>query len=350
MCVSPVRIKNPNCGVKTPLIQATADTISQYINVPCGVCSECVSLRQLHFVQRCRVLSMDHYIFFVTLTYNQESLPIYPFTDPPLPFADIADVQRMFKRIRKAHSFPDNFLYFFVSERGSRRARPHFHGLIFIPKNKNDDSLRPAQLESQLYRVVKSEWKRNYGSNRVPIWKPLFTYKEAFRHGQLYRNFDLHYVVPHSTEHGSQDVAFYVSKYLLKASNKEIRLQQALKLNYTEEEYNEIWNFVKSRSFWSKNFGAATDLEKNFVRSSILRSASDEDGFKMYFNDGSTQPLSKYYRKFIDADSAIKSVAARGGPFVVDDRSSLDKVSSIKKGALLQDKVRSIDVSQFYPE
>lgn len=303
----------------------------------------------MHFVQRCRVLALDHYIFFVTLTYNGDSLPVYPFTEPPLPYADIADVQRMFKRIRKARSFPDNFLYFFVSERGCKRARPHFHGLIFIPKSKDDDPLYPAQLEHKLYWIVRKEWKRNYGSNRVPVWKPLFTYKEAFRHGQIYRNFDLHYVVPHSTEHGSQDVAFYVSKYLLKASNKEKRLQQALRLNYSEEEYNEIWNIVKSRAFWSKNFGSATDFEKSFVRSSILRSASDEDGFKMYFSDGSTQPLAKYYRKFVDADSAIKSVAARGGTLVVDDRSGLEKVASIKKGAIVQDKLRNNDISEFYP-
>ena len=49
--------------------------------------------------------------------------------------------------------------------------------------------------------------------------------------GIRYSNFDCHYVVPHATEAGASDVAFYVSKYVLKVSANEVRLQQALRLN-----------------------------------------------------------------------------------------------------------------------
>lgn len=76
MCVSPVRIRNPNYGNSTPLLRATTDCVSQWLNVPCGVCDECIAKKQSDLVQRCRVLSIDHYMFFFTLTYNNESLPV----------------------------------------------------------------------------------------------------------------------------------------------------------------------------------------------------------------------------------------------------------------------------------
>lgn len=113
------------------------DCESEYLNVPCGVCSECVAKRQMFLVQRVRSMSLDNYIFFITLTYNNESLPkLTTSTNVTIPYADIADVQKMFKRIRKINPFNRQLSYLFVSERGKERGRPHFHGLLFL-KNSN---------------------------------------------------------------------------------------------------------------------------------------------------------------------------------------------------------------------
>lgn len=125
MCVSPVNILNPNFRSDVDLIRRTVNTQDKYLQVPCGVCIECKQQKQMALVQRCRVMSLDHYIFFCTLTYNPESLPIYSVNGFDIPYADVSDVQKMFKRIRKSDSIGRPFKYFFVSERGKDRGRPH---------------------------------------------------------------------------------------------------------------------------------------------------------------------------------------------------------------------------------
>lgn len=349
MCVSPIRIPNPNYGNKTPVIVKTKDTVSRYINVPCGVCSECLMSRQMSLVQRARTMALDHYIFFCTLTYDNQHLPkLVTSSGFEIPFADISDFQNMIKRIRKYNKFGRPFKFYAVSERGSEKGRPHIHCLFFIPKNSNDDKLLPAQLETALSKVVFSEWRRNYGTRKFPIYQPLFKYHQKYVGGKLYKNFDFHYVVPHSSEQGSDDVAFYCTKYLLKPSNKEIRLQQALRLNLVEDEYEQVWKIVKSKVLCSKEFGASSDLQKSYVKSCIEKSVNDSTGFKYYIANGMSQPLSKYYRKFISAENGLKSQEAIGSPIYDDDRDISQKLQSIKKGEFIKQKVSKRDLSELF--
>lgn len=362
MCVSPVKIPNPNYKSKVAIIQKTTDTLNQYLYVPCNVCPECLMSRQGSLVQRARNMALDHYIFFCTLTYNRESLPVYDCVydkvnedgskihkEYHIPYADISDVQKMFKRIRISKSIPRDWSYFFVSERGTDKGRPHFHGLIFIPKLIDDDKLYPAILETSLRKLILSEWKRNYGSDRSPIWKPLLTYRVKYVAGKRISNYDLHYVVNHSTEKGSDDVAFYVTKYILKPSAKEARLQQALRLNLDEDFYNEVWSVVRSRSFCSKHFGARSDKQVSYVKSCIEKSKTDPSGLKYFNSDGSPFPLSRYYRKYLSLDACITSVAARGGPVYEDDRSITEKIQSVQHGSAILQKARKRDISELYP-
>lgn len=349
MCVSPIRIPNPNYLNKTKIIKLTKDTLSRYINIPCGVCSECVMKRQMWLVQRARTMALDHYMFFCTLTYDNKHLPsVVTSTGFDIKFADISDVQNMIKRIRKYDKFGRSFKFFFVSERGSSKGRPHFHGLFFIPKDSNDDKLYPAQLETTLRRVVFSEWKRNYGSHKFPRYEPLFQYHSKYVGGKLNSNFDLHYVVPHSSEKGSSDVSFYVTKYLLKPSDKESRLQQALKMNLSEEEYNDIWSLVRSKSLCSKFFGASTQRQKDYILSCIEVSKNDSTGLKYFCEDGSSQSLSKYYKKFVSAENGLISQEAIGSPIFDDDRDISQKLRSIEKGSIIQRKVSKRDISELF--
>lgn len=348
MCVSPVRIRNPNFGCTAELVVNTTDTKSRYINVPCGVCCECIARKQSDLVQRVRVLSLDHYIFFFTLTYNNQSLPsVCCSNGVSVPYADHHDIINMFKRIRKGDLFGCSFKYFVVSERG-KKGRPHFHGLIFIEKRPTDDKLLPAVLEKRLYSVVFREWRRNYGSTRYPDYKPLFTYKQRYLAGVLYRNFDLHYVVNHTTEKGDTDVAFYVTKYLLKPSVKEQRLQQALSLNLDPDEYKVIWQLVRSKSSKSLNFGNSTEHEVSFVKSQILDSNTDSNGFHFKNPDGSLAPLPRFYRRYVSPEDALKSVAARGGPFSINERTDIE--NSLEKGKIRSFKVSQNDISDYIPD
>lgn len=361
MCVSPIRIPNPNYGNKTPIIVKTKDTVSRYLNIPCGVCAECLAKRQMDLVQRARNMSLDYYLFFCTLTYDNKHLPsITTSTGFDISFADISDVQKMIKRIRKNNLFKREFKFFFVSERGKEKGRPHFHGLIFLKKYQDDDKLFPAQIEPYLRSVLFKEWRRNTAwtfskkkgvpilNTRKPVYEPLFKYHEKYVGGKLYKNFDLHYVTPHTTENGSDDVSFYVTKYLLKPSDKERRLQQALRLNLSKEEYEDIWSLVKSRCLCSKAFGDATFEQMEHVVRGIELSQDDPTGLKYFIPNGNPQPLAHFYRKYVLPSHALRSVKAVGSPIFDSDRSQSELDQSVIRGDIIQSQVSRRDISELF--
>lgn len=126
MCISPIRIRNPNAGMKGLKSTLMKDTESAFINVPCGHCKQCIANRQMDFVQRVLMESLTNHLFYCTLTYNNDSLPyLSTSTGYDIRFADVSDVQKMMKRLRKSNVFGRPFRYFGVSELGSKRGRPH---------------------------------------------------------------------------------------------------------------------------------------------------------------------------------------------------------------------------------
>lgn len=318
MCISPTLIKNPNYHAKGRY-SFLKDTVSPYIKVPCGYCSECLHSKQLSLVQRCMTESLSGYPFFCTLTYNQQSLPVLTTSDGfDIRFADFSDVTNMIKRLRKDFAFGRNFRYLAVSELGSKRARPHFHLLFFVEKYPNDTVYTPLNLEAKLYKTVLSYWQRNYGSRRKPVYKPLCTYVHKIICGKIKTTYDLHFVQNSSLNGTSSDVHFYVTKYMLKPSKHVSNLQSALKLNLSPEEYKDTWNKVKPRWVASLNFGFGvyglqakklphaerliylrnTDAFK-VVRDSISRSAKVSDYPAFYDpENGKPLPLSRYWKSF----------------------------------------------------
>lgn len=318
MCISPTLIPNPNYGSKSRY-SFLKDTKSRFIKVPCGVCAECVHTRQLSLVQRCICESLSGYPFFVTLTYNNESLPFLECsTGYKIRYADFSDFTNMVKRLRSCNAFGRQFRYMAVSELGSKRGRPHFHALFFLEKLSEDSIYTPYNLESLLFKTILFEWRRNYGSRRVPDYRPLCTYISKYFCGKLKSTYDCHFVCPSSLNGTSNDVPFYVTKYMLKPSNKVIRLQRALKLNLPEDEFDQIWSKVKPRWISSLNFGfgvyglqpkgmsysdrlsrlSNTDSFR-LVRDSIVRSSVSSDLPAFYDPEtGKALPLSRYWRTF----------------------------------------------------
>lgn len=348
MCVSPVKIRNPNYHSNVQLIKKTTDTENLYIYVPCNVCPECIAKRQSDMVQRVRVMLLDHYCFFCTLTYSNECLPsLTTSKGDVITYADITDVQNMMKRIRKYNLFQRPFKYIIVSERGKKKGRPHFHGLIFLPKYDSDTTLTPAQLTPVVTDVLFHQWSRNVGTRKNPIYKPLFQYRQKFTSGRLFKNFDCHYVVSHSSKEGADDVAFYVTKYIFKPSIVERAIQAKLRSTLEDDEFNSVWSKVKSRSVFSNGVGACSELHEKYVKSCISRSSSDTSGLKFYSSNGTPSPLSRYYRRFLSPDDAIKSFAARG--LVVRDRSIQSCCDSIARGKKIVSQISENDVSENYP-
>lgn len=96
-------------------------------NLPCGKCIGCRMDRARQWGFRClhekKMWTHNH---FVTLTYNDESLP-------PGGSLCLRDVQLFMKRLRKArNSNVGNPIRFFLgAEYGEINRRPHYHALLF---------------------------------------------------------------------------------------------------------------------------------------------------------------------------------------------------------------------------
>lgn len=315
MCVSPLRIKNPNYGLSDKGLGFLKDCDSAYINVPCGHCIECVCLKQSSWVQRVQMESLYGYPFFCTLTYNNESLPRIEVNDHVIRYADYHDFKNMVKRLKNTNAFGRSFRYLAVSEFGSEKARPHFHALFFLQKLPDDTVYTPMNLEKIGYDAILSEWRRNYGSKKKPDYRPLCTFKQYILSGKVHGTYDFHFVVPSSQDGTTGDVSFYITKYLFKPSDKVSKLQSALKLNLHPIDYEKIWKIVKPRCFASLNFGYGIyDYQaRKCSKFSRLVSIKDSDSFKVlrsaidrsldkpspqFFDveTGKPMPLSRYYQ------------------------------------------------------
>lgn len=196
----------------------------------------------------------------------------------------------------------------------------HFHILFMLPKYK-DDTFNDCQFfERVLFDEVLKEWRRNYGSTRKPDYRPLCTYVRKYVRGKLRTNFDLHYVNPSLSDNGMADVAFYVLKYMMKPSNRAIRLRQALQLNLSQEEFEDVWKVVKPRHFESEALGLGTSacqkmpFRKRYIGSPVILehlkkgvalSKKMDEPIPSFFSliDGSSHPLAKYYKNNPDVFS-----------------------------------------------
>lgn len=295
MCLSPSLIPNPNRGRKDKYAKLV-DSVSAYIEVPCGHCTQCVQMRQSSVVQRCQVEQMNNHLFMCTLTYCNEAMPIVTTsTGYDIRYADRRDVTLMMKRLHKSNAFGRDWKYLAVSELGSKGGRPHFHLIFSVQKFPKDTFGDILNLENLMFHAVLNEWRRNVGSTRSPKWQKLLIYKECFRSGKLRRTYDLHYMNDADSLSGNSDVAFYVTKYMFKPSDRAVRLQQALRLNLPEDEYNDVWKLIKPGFTCSPGFGMA---DVGYVRSCIERSKQSSE-FPQFFNpvDGSSFPLSRYYSR-----------------------------------------------------
>lgn len=92
------------------------------LKIPCGKCSECISKRSFEWALRARhEISTHKNNTFLTLTYNQESLPSLLLVK--------THFQKFIKRLRKNTNL--KIRYMVSHEYGSKTFRPHHHCIIF---------------------------------------------------------------------------------------------------------------------------------------------------------------------------------------------------------------------------
>lgn len=111
--------------------------IVEFIQIPCGQCIGCRLEYSRQWANRC-MLELEYHdsAYFVTLTYDDDHVPVSYYGDPDTGLATPSltlrkrDFQLFMKRLRKA--FPDDHIRFFASgEYGSQTFRPHYHAIIF---------------------------------------------------------------------------------------------------------------------------------------------------------------------------------------------------------------------------
>lgn len=307
MCLSPIPIKNINYG-NTSKLGFLADTTSQYILIPCGLCSVCLQLKQQYLVQRVQMEALSHDLYFGTLTYNNESLKHHIVGEFNLSYVDISDWQKMIKMIRKHEHLPP-FKYFLVTEYGGRRHRPHIHFILSFPKDDKQTLADKWSFQQYLFDVFLKYWRRNRGSTRYPLWQNLCSY---YRTPRSY-NYDLHYLDPYASSKGLDDIAFYVSKYCLKYDKWVDKLKSKLYFNLSEDEFKTAWEKIKPKRLISKGFGSAFDTYCNeclvspqdpkvieHLNKGIKLALEDSDALFPYFIspvNGQTFPLAPYFSK-----------------------------------------------------
>jgi len=117
----------------TPIWVEPAD---EPIQVPCGKCLTCLSNKRKDW--SIRIMNEHRHSMgsmFVTLTYNDRYIP----DDAQLRKEDL---QKYFKRLRK--QLGQRIRYYAVGEYGTKRARPHYHILLFNVSTQDETKIRNA--------------------------------------------------------------------------------------------------------------------------------------------------------------------------------------------------------------
>lgn len=382
-CQSPINIDNPNVyrvgesfiefktdsdGTRYKVRKVSSKTVvgsrfksSLYkIPVPCGWCPDCVRKKQMYLVQRSQgEVIAGNDLFFFTLTYQNKFIPSFEFQGSRFYYVKHSDIRNMFNRIRVNKLLPFDFKYMVVSEYGGKRFRPHIHGLLSVPPGRRRESKAEKIARGMLiHDVILSEWRRNIGSKRSPIWQPLCRYIVA---PNGHRTFDCHYVEPDGSPNGFVDVAFYVTKYCLKPDPRVRKIQSLFKLNMDYSDYRYYWGLISPHVWFSKYYGSPHHpAVVAHIKKSVEYSISDKSLFPYWLSpDGKTFPLAVYYRdrffhKFPDLFAHFfDSRADWKLDEAYDEKLSLTPEKLIQRNVThykRMDQILERDIIDFFPE
>lgn len=192
MCISPVLIRNPYAHRdafeyrKGKILPMSSRLVSQKANiqVPCGKCHECRKSYFSSIAQRAQMEALTSYVYFITLTYDDDHIPYLEFTSSTgkerIFYSDVRDIQLMFKRLRNSRLLgARDFRYLYAQEFGTLRFRPHHHILLFLSKLPGDDPLNTPKLFAKVLEDnLQVFYSVNKGTRKHPIYEPLFKYAE----------------------------------------------------------------------------------------------------------------------------------------------------------------------------
>lgn len=154
MCYRPIKISNPS--------RHYANDMPKYLYVPCGHCADCLRNKKNEWYFRSMieyqdVLAKKGCCLFVTLTYNNDNIPVFILPDgTECTGFNKHHIRNFIKYFRIYFSRRGiehkGIKYLICSEYGEHTRRPHYHGLLFLP-------VKPPWHELQ--EVLKRAW--HYG-------------------------------------------------------------------------------------------------------------------------------------------------------------------------------------------
>lgn len=284
MCLNPLLIRNPHytsSAYRSEMGQfkkADPRTYShkEYIDVPCGKCPECRQSYYNGLLQRALVEARSSYLYFVTLTYDNQHIPHVKLGDKIVYYSDYYHIQQLIKRLRNNNVLDRDFRYICVNEYGDTFNRPHFHLIFFVAKRKSDDVTTPFHIERTLFDNLHKYYSINVGTRKKPIYEPLFTYKARYTSQGLKSNYFVKYVNPSGSDvfYDIKESNVYVLtiQYLLSYINKSSKFEKSL-LDYIDKFkfsdpilYRKYRSLLRCSVHYSKGFGFGfIDGEKHFM-------------------------------------------------------------------------------------
>lgn len=142
-CLTPV-YRNSYVG-KDGKVHYYKPVTKEYIALPCGKCWNCLKRRRSEWVFRlCQEFKHCYTGFFVTLTYDDEHLPLTP---DGVPFLEKEVIKKFWHNFRNHLGY--KIKYFGVGEYGDMFGRPHYHFILF---NYAGDNI-------SLYDEMAKHWK-----------------------------------------------------------------------------------------------------------------------------------------------------------------------------------------------
>lgn len=343
MCKNPISVPNyyyshtPYCSEYGGINQVPRHLRSQkeFIEVPCGKCVECRNTYYTSLLQRGLCEAMSSYVYFVTLTYDDNHIPVLNLDNEVILYADYSHIQAMFKRLRNYNVLGREFRYLCVNEYGDKFSRPHFHLLIFVSKMSDDDYLTPYRIEQCLYNNLKNFFALNIGTRKNPIYEPLFTFSQRVTPNGVKSNYWVKLVESTASDNLKEfDISPFSRSlsYLIGYVNTPNRLDSFVSdwLNshsYDKELCSKVKRVLSNVVRFSKGFGCGFDNGKKFYLPKISVSASSnlliytelidnlpqnvDDFIEFYphlYNDVLDWLSSDRYSHFDSLDSCLKSL------------------------------------------
>ena len=151
-------------------------------SIPCGSCHGCLTKKRDDWAIRCvHEAKMHRDNCFITLTYTDESLPMYGSLVPH-------HFDKFLWRLQK-HVGYGKFKYFMAGEYGTKGGRPHYHALIF--GWKPDDMVWLEDSKCYASAELTELWKHGFTTlGEVTRASALYTAKYCMKNKKLYEDDD----------------------------------------------------------------------------------------------------------------------------------------------------------------